>query len=78
MIRTKNTIKSQPVATLKWGINNPIAASISMTPVKYTIANLLGTKSGNIITIPLEKAKCALAVKSSITDKAIRPDNAGL
>src|SRR5690606_36638870 len=35
-----------------------------------------GIKSGNIIAIPLVKAKCAIAVNASIADIAICPDNA--
>lgn len=55
------------------GINNPTAAAISISPVKYIVSVLNGTKSGSIIDIPLVNAKWPTAVKTSMAAIAILP-----
>lgn len=77
-IRIKNKMSIQPVRTVSLGINKPTAAATSIKPVKYIIPVLKGIKAGNIIAIPLVKAKCPMAVNNNITDIAIRPDRAKL
>lgn len=58
----KNAINNHAVTTLKLGIKSPIAAIISITPVRYTVSVLNGINSGNIIDMPLVNAKWATAV----------------
>jgi hypothetical protein len=55
-------------------IKRPIAAAISMTPVKYIIPTLSGITSGSIAAIPFEKAKWPKAVNINMKDIAILPD----
>jgi len=72
----KNAINNHPVVILKFGIKSPIAAAISMMPVKKIISVLNEINSGNIIDIPLANAKCPIAVNKSIADIPMVPDTA--
>jgi hypothetical protein len=70
----KNTINAHPVHALVTGISIPIAAMISITPVKYITSVFKGINSGSIIAMPFVNAKCPKAVKTNIIDNAILPD----
>tara|TARA_R110002050_G_scaffold125594_6_gene245387 strand:- start:14000 stop:14359 length:360 start_codon:yes stop_codon:yes gene_type:complete len=73
--RIKKMSSNQAVRTLSFGISNPIANRISMTPVIYTISFFMGINSGIMAPIPWGNIKCPKEVNNNIMAMAICPAN---